>query len=137
MTHSLPSGLVQNSRDPIARMKVVQLAREIIPNAWNDAEQLSDNPITVKVSAQLYDAVASIEANLAEGYSRSGGRDRARFYEYALGSVRESMVWYRASVRALGSEAVDARLDKLEEMRRLLMAIIPRERTRQIEPARQ
>jgi four helix bundle protein len=46
------------------------------------------------LSDQLYEAVGSVSANLAEGYSRGTGKDRARFYEYALGSARESRDWY-------------------------------------------
>ncbi|MFL5639959.1 MAG: four helix bundle protein [Gemmatimonadaceae bacterium] len=90
--------------------------------------------ITEKMSGQLYAAVASISANLGEGYSRSSGRDRARIFEYALSSVRESMSWYRSAAPVLGPEVVRARLDLLEEIRRLLLAIIPRERNRLIRP---
>ncbi|MFN8404533.1 MAG: four helix bundle protein [Anaerolineales bacterium] len=39
-----------------------------------------------------YEAVGSVGANISEGYSRSSGKDRARFYEYALGPARESRV---------------------------------------------
>jgi four helix bundle protein len=71
--------------------------------------------------------VSSIGANLGEGYSRSSGKDRARIFEYALSSVRESITWYQAGRPVLG-EVVPARLNVLEEIRRLLLAIIPRER---------
>jgi len=104
--------------------------------AWDDAERLRHHAVTEKVSGQLYAAVGSIAANLGEGYSRSSGRDRARIFEYALGSVRESMTWYQSGERVLGADLVSARLDKLEEIRRLLLAIIPRERDRLIRPAR-
>jgi four helix bundle protein len=115
-------------------MRAVQIARELLADAWADADKLRRHPVTVKVAGQLYAAIGSIEANLGEGYSRSGGRDRARIFEYALGSVRESMVWYRASAEVLGVTLVDAKLAKLEEIRRLLLAIIPRERTRKVRP---
>ena len=69
-----------------------------------------------------------IEANISEAYSRSSGKDRASRFEYALGSVRESMSWYKACRPVLGDEKVKDRRDRLEEMRRMLLAIIPRER---------
>ncbi|MDP9177812.1 MAG: four helix bundle protein [Gemmatimonadota bacterium] len=78
----------------------------------------------------MYAAVCSIEANISEGYSRSSGKDRARIFEYALGSVRESMSWYKSSNPVLGEPRVKERRNSLEEMRRLLLAIIPRERGR-------
>ena len=135
MAHSIPALAQQSARDPLSRMRAVQISRELLGDAWLDADKLRHHPVTEKVSGQLYAAIGSIEANLGEGYSRSSGRDRARIFEYALGSVRESMVWYRASAPLLADNLVDARLTKLEEIRRLLLAIIPRERTRKVQPA--
>ena len=113
-------------------MRAYQLATELVDDAWVDADKLRREPVAEKVAAQLYAAVGSIAANLAEGYSRSSGRDRARIFEYALGSVRESMRWYHAAQPLLAAEVVRERLNKLEQIRRLLLAIIPRERGRTI-----
>ena len=63
---------------------------------------------------------------------RAAQADRARMFEYALGSVRESMVWYQMAQPVLGEAIAVDRLDKLEEIRRMLLAIIPRERGRSI-----
>jgi len=115
-------------------MRAYQLAREVADESWTDCDRLRREPVAEKVAAQLYAAVGSITANLAEGYSRSSGRDRARIFEYALGSVRESMMWYHTAKPLLGAEVVSGRLNKLEQVRRLLMAIIPRERSRLIRP---
>lgn len=117
-------------------MRAYQLAREVMSDVWGDAEKLSHHVVTRQMSGQLYAAVGSILANLGEGYSRSSGRDRARIFEYALGSVRESMMWYHGAKPLLGPETVQKRLDKLEEIRRLLLAIIPRERGKLIRPAK-
>lgn len=111
-------------------MRVFELASALIPDSFEDAKILQAEPITVAIAGQLYAAVCSIEANIGEGYSRSSGKDRARIFEYALGSVRESMSWYKSSRPILGDEKVIDRRDRLEEMRRLLLAIIPRERGR-------
>ncbi len=136
VAHSVPRPSETSSHDPLSRMRAYQLARELLADSWNDAEKLRHHRVTEKVSGQLYAAVGSIAANLGEGYSRSSGRDRARLFEYALGSVRESMTWYRSAEPVLGAEVVRERLDKLEEIRRLLLAIIPRERGRLIRPSR-
>ena len=125
-----------DSRDPIARMRVYQLAAELVVEAWPDAEELSRHPMTQKVCDQLYSAVGSIEANIADGYSRSSGKDRCRFFEYALSSARESVTWYRAARPILGPDVTTKRWEKLEEIRRLLLAIIPLERKRLIRPQR-
>jgi four helix bundle protein len=129
MAHHAPVS-VESSHDPLTRMRVFQLAAELVPDAFEDAKVLRAEPITEEIAGQLYAAVCSIEANISEGYSRSSGKDRARIFEYALGSVRESMSWYKSSNPVLGEQTVQDRRDRLEEMRRLFLAIIPRERGR-------
>ena len=71
-------------------MRAYCLARELLAVSWSDAEKLSVNQMTEKLAGQLYAAIGSIAANIGEGYSRSSGKDRARIFEYALGSVREA-----------------------------------------------
>lgn len=111
-------------------MRVFQLASALIPDGFADAKLLRAEPITVYIAGQFYAAVCSIAANISEGYSRSSSKDRALRFEYALGSVRESMSWYKSSAPILGEAAVRDRRNRLEEMRHMLLAIIPRERGR-------
>jgi four helix bundle protein len=119
-----------NSGDPIERMKVYQLARRLRKECWDDAEMISKHPITSEIAGQLYDAVGSIASNLAEGYSRGTGRARAVFFEYALGSARESREWYDSVDRVLDEAVVAERQEIVAEIIRMLLAIIPRERQR-------
>jgi len=74
--------------------------------------------------------LGSISANLAEGYSRGTGRDRARFYEYALGSVRESRDWYFKARHALGETVFHHRLQLLTRVIQLILTMIPQQRGR-------
>ena len=129
MAHHVPVS-ADDSEDPLRRMRVYQLAGNLIPDSYEDAKLVKVDPITEKIAGQLYAAVCSIEANVAEAYSRSSGKERALRFEYALGSVRESMSWYKSSKPVLGEATVKDRRDRLEEMRRLLLTIIPRERGR-------
>ena len=55
--------------------------------SWYDVSLLIKDKRMRSLSGQLYRAVGSISANIAEGYSKSSGRDRARFYEYAFWSL--------------------------------------------------
>lgn len=127
-------GPTSESRDPLWRMRAYRLACELIDEVWKDTDKLKHHPATGKIAGQLYAAVGSIAANLGEGYSHSSGKDRARIFEYALGSARESMVWFRSAEPILGRAVVSERLNKLEEIRRLLISAIPRERGRLIRP---
>lgn len=94
---------------------------------WHDATKLIRDKRTLELSDQLYQALGSISANLAEGYSRGTGRDRARFYEYALGSARESRDWYYKGRHILGPAVTTHRLSllthKMENMNPILQNI--------------
>ena len=131
MSHFGPAISYETANDPLFRMRAYRLAADLLNVAWEDAKALSAEPVMGRIAGQLYAAIASITANLGEGYSRSSGKDRSRIFEFALGSVRESMSWYQAGRPVLG-DVVRDRLDSLEEIRRLLIAIIPRERERGI-----
>jgi four helix bundle protein len=116
-------------------MRAYRLAVALLQVAWHDAKSLSADPVTERIAGQLYAAVSSVGSNIGEGYSRSSGKDRARIFEFALGSVRESIHWYKAARPILG-EIIVTRLNDLEEIRRLLLAIIPRERGRPMPPTK-
>ena len=121
--------------DPLWRMRVHRLASYLAVISWDDAVKLASCKITIRVSGQLYSAVGSIAVNLAEGYSRGSGRDRARLFEYALGSAREAREWYFRSEPVLGDALVRAREDLLNEIIRMLLVIIPRDRERDVRSA--
>ena len=122
---SVPSEL---SGDPLWRMEVYRLAIFASDLAWHDVSKLAKDRRTVSLASQLYRAVGSIGANVAEGYSRQSGRDQARFYEYALGSAREARGWYYQGRHVLLVAVVAHRLKLLTRIIRLLLTIIPLER---------
>ena len=66
------------------------------------------------VAGQLLRARGSVHAELAEGYGRSTGPDRARFFEDALGSARESREWYLAGGWVVGWHRLGDRLARLD-----------------------
>jgi four helix bundle protein len=74
----------------------------------------------------------SIPANIAEGHSRGTCPDRARFLEYALGSTRECVVWYEAARTILPDAAISARIDVLDQVKRLLISTLPAARRQSI-----
>ena len=127
MAHHLPVS-VDDSHDPLNRMRAHQIAEGLIADAFDDATKLKAEIITVGIASQLYASICGIEANIGEAYSRSSGKERALKFEYALGEVRESMSWYKGAMPVLGEEIAKDRRNRLEEIRRLLLAIIPRER---------
>src|ERR1035437_11101852 len=88
--------------DSLWKMEAYRLALFAADLGWRDVTKLTGDRRTLDIASQLYRALGSIEANISEGYSRGSGRDRARFYEYALGSARESRGWYYKGRHVLG-----------------------------------
>lgn len=97
---------------------------------WQDVTKLAKDKRTLEIADQLYRSLGSISANLAEGYSRGTGKDRARFYEYSLGSARESRDWYFKGRHILGIEVFQHRIKFLSEIIRLLLTMVPQQRGR-------
>ncbi len=111
--------------EPLWTMEVYRLALFLGDLAWYDACTLIKHPITVKLAGQLYNATGGISACISEGFSRASLKDQARFYEYALGSARESRDWYFKARYVVGENVAEHRLRLLAEISRHLMKIIP------------
>jgi hypothetical protein len=68
--------------DTLWKVTAYRLALYLSDLCWEDVSVLLKDKRTVSLADQLYRAVCSIGANVAEGYSRSTGKDRALFYQY-------------------------------------------------------
>jgi four helix bundle protein len=116
------------SDDALWKMKVYRYALFLSDICWHDVSKLMQDARTKSLSDQLYRATGSIPANLEEGYSKLSAKDRARFYEYALGSARESRGWYYRGRHVLGNEVFTHRTTLLIEIIKMLLKIVPEER---------
>ena len=114
--------------DSLWRVEAYRLALFLADVGWHDVSKLMKDKRTLDLSNQLYRALGSIGANVSEGYSRGTGKDRARFYEYALGSSRESRGWYGNGRHVLGEQVTEHRLQLLAQIIRLLLTMIPDQR---------
>lgn len=119
---------VEIKNDPIWKLEVYRLALFAGDIGWQDVLTLSKNKLMFSVADQLHRSLASISANLTEGYSRSKGLDRARFIEYALGSARESRDWYYKSRHVLRSEVITHRIGLTTHIIAMLTPMIPHQR---------
>jgi four helix bundle protein len=106
-------------------MEVYRLALFFGDLAWYDAVKLAQGAPTRALSDQLLRAAGGVSANIAEGYSRNSGKDQARFYEYALGSTRESRDWHYKARHVLGPAVTDHRLNLAAQISRHLLRLIP------------
>ena len=119
-------------RDALWSVAVYRLALFLSDLGWADVNQLAQDRRTAALADQLYRALGSISANVAEGYSRSSPKERAHFYEYALGSARESRDWYFKARHILGNDVLNQRQETLNQIIRLLIRMISQQRPRSI-----
>lgn len=118
--------------DSLWNLEVYRLGLFISDIAWQDALELNKNHLTRGIADQLYRAVCSISANIAEGYSRSTGKDRARFLEYSLGSAREARDWYYKSRNTLKENVIRHRINLLTQIIKILSVLTPHQRQKGI-----
>jgi four helix bundle protein len=97
---------------------------------WKDVSKLVQDGRTKSLADQLYRSLGSISANIAEGYSRGTSKERAHFYEYALGSARESRDWYFKAQDVLSADVLSHRIRLLTQVIRLLLVMVPQQRGR-------
>lgn len=111
--------------DPLWNHEAYRLALFAADLGWHDTTKLFRDGRTLNLAAQLFDAVGSVGANISEGYSRGHQKDRARFYEYALGSSRESRTWYFDGRHVLGPDVAQHRIRLHTQIVKLLLAMLP------------
>src|SRR5438067_2166893 len=92
--------------DSVWRVEAFRLALFAGDLGWHDTGKLLASHQMRSVADQLYRSLGSISANIAEGYSRGTSKERAHFYEYALGSARESLIWYHHARHVLSEQAL-------------------------------
>ncbi len=114
--------------DPLWNVEAYRLGLFAGDIGWYDVTKLMQDKRTLDLSDQLYRSIGSISANIAEGYSKSTGKDRARFYEYALGSARESRDWYYKARHILGDDIANHRMNFMTQIIRLLTTMVPQQR---------
>jgi four helix bundle protein len=112
------------SGDLLWKVEAYRLALFLADLAWRDTAKLAHDRRMLGLTDQLYRAVGSISANISEGYSPSSGKDRACFYEYALGSARESRGWLYKGRHVLGENVAEHRMRLVTQIIRLLLTMV-------------
>ena len=113
--------------DPIWRLPAYRYSLFLADQVQAAAPRLR-RVCTRRTVDQLLDAAQSISSNIAEGYSRTGGPDRAKFFEYANSSARETRDWLFKVRNAFDAVTADAYIELVTRVMKILTAVIPRER---------
>src|SRR6266496_6355230 len=111
--------------DAVWRSEAYRLSLFAADLCWRDATRLVQDSRTKGLADQLYRSAGAVSADIEEGYSRGSGRDRARFYEYGLGSAREARGWYYKGRHVLGEEVAHHRILLLMHIIKLLLTMVP------------
>lgn len=122
--------------DPIWKLEMYRLALFVGDIGWNDVLAISKNNLMWSVADQLHRSLGSISANLTEGYSRSKGLDRARFFEISLGSARESRDWYYKARHVLSASVIQHRMSLVTHIIGMLTPMIQHQRKNAIREER-
>jgi four helix bundle protein len=107
--------------DHVWKFHAYRVALYLRDLASHDVQELRSRRRYAHQTDQLLRSVASISANVAEGFGRSSAADRSRFFGIALGSLRESFTWYRSLESELEPQVAELRFDQLAELRRILI----------------
>lgn len=122
---TVPNDITQ---DPLWKLEVYRLGLFIGDIGWEDVVLLNKNNLTRDAADQIIRSLNSISANIAEGYSRSTGKDRARYFEYSLGEAREARDRYFKVRRVLKQDVVLHRIRLLTQIIKMLNAFVPTQR---------
>ncbi len=116
------------TNDAVWNLKVYRAALFLADLCWADTQIIIEKRF-FSMADQLYRSAGSISANITEGYSRNSTKEKARFYEIALGSARECKGWYFKSRHILGKEKALGRIKLLTSIIKLLLSMINEKRS--------
>jgi four helix bundle protein len=114
--------------DPMWRLPAYRYALYLGDLVQADIPKIRANDKTRCLADQLLDAVQSISANIAEGYGRTTGPERAKFFEYAQSSAREGRDWLFKVRHALDPDVSTSRILLVTRIMKILTVAINRER---------
>jgi four helix bundle protein len=104
--------------DVLWKMESYRLGLFLSDLAWVDSLKLLRERRSAAIADQSVRPAGNISSNIAEGYSWGKGRDRARFYEYGLGSARETRDWYFKARHVLREKVSSHRIELATRERR-------------------
>jgi four helix bundle protein len=103
-----------------------QKASELLASTVKDVESFPSKIGGRQIGDQLFRSVASISANIAEGFGRRSKREFAQACVVSRGETDESRNWYYQCGRIglLEKSIVDQRNEKLMELRKMISSFI-------------
>ncbi|HEY4688725.1 MAG TPA: four helix bundle protein [Anaerolineae bacterium] len=110
---SVPQDLKQ---DALWQFNVYPKALFLYDLLWEDCRRMMKDVRGRAITEQIIRSAGSICANIEEGYGRGFGAEFAYFLRVSLGSARETRGWYYRACRLLPKEALQHRMQLLDEI---------------------
>lgn len=110
---------------PFAHERLIVYKQSIAFVAWS-REILESLPASGSLRSQLERASTSIPLNVAEGNAKASKRDRARYWQIALGSTLECAAIFDVLVarKSMSASGVKDGKEMLNEIAAMLMALL-------------
>jgi four helix bundle protein len=105
---------------------VWQKAHGLVLEIYNMTRQFPKEEM-FGLTSQMRRAAISIPANIAEGFARTGTKDKLRFYNIAAGSLNE-VSYYILLAKDLNYSTIIHITDKVEEVSKILKSYTQRMR---------
>ncbi|WP_158861638.1 four helix bundle protein [Lunatibacter salilacus] len=106
------------------KLGVWQKSRELVKDIYLATNQFPSDE-KFGLTSQLRRAIISVSSNIAEGSSRRGQKDQARFYEIAFGSLIEvlNQLILAQDLEYLDTNSVETIRPKIDDIGRMLNAL--------------
>jgi four helix bundle protein len=99
-----------------------QKSHKLVIEIYKLTDQLPKEEI-FGLTSQIRRSAVSIPANIAEGFARTGIKDKLRFYNIAAGSLNE-LGYYLILIKDLGFVETTELIGKAEEVGRMLSGYV-------------
>lgn len=113
-----------NQIDSFRDLKVWQLAMELTERIYTMTKTFPDDE-KYGLTSQLWRAIISVPANIAEGHARKSTKEYLRFLSIAVGSLAEVETFVELAIRLqyVNKERTTPLLESIGEERRMLRGL--------------
>ena len=115
---------VNSFKDLYVWQKSIELFKVLI----SDVKKFPKERASLIITDQIIRSVASMSANIAEGFGRKGKKEFSQFLGVAKGSANESEDWYEKIriMNYLPDEIIEERISLIQEIKKMLNVLISR-----------
>ena len=102
--------------DGVWSVEAYRLALFLSDVAWHDANDLAKHRRTIKLGAEMLEAMSGVAAGLARAHDRTANAERRLALEDALGAARAGAGYYHGCRHVLGQEIIMHRIRVLNHV---------------------